>query len=184
MKIIKDIEKWPLALSIILGIAIMAVVLLRESNPEQIPAVLLSSVALGFSYYAYRFSKERFRLDLLARRWEIYEQVLKFCSVVITHGGLPKHSEDESTNRSVVSALEAAHESFRGIGLHKAKSLYGPEVHEKFEQLNQMYAWFIASPRTEDWVKTEQQYLLDILKIIEDLPILFKPYIYFGDYKD
>lgn len=46
----------------------------------------------------------------------------------MTHGGLPKHGEDESINKSVVSGLEAAHESFGGIGLHKAKSLFGLTV--------------------------------------------------------
>lgn len=155
-----------------------------RGKPEQIPTTLLSSVAVAFSYYAYRFSKEKFRLDLLDRRWEIYEQVLKFCSVVVTHGGLPKHGDDDSINKSVVSGLEAAHESFRGIGLHKTKSLFGPEVHEKFDQLNKMYAWFVAQPRNEGWVETEYQHLGDILKTIEELPTIFKPYVYFGDYKD
>lgn len=158
--------------------------LLYKDKSEQIPTILLSSIAVVFSAYAYKFSKEKFRLDLLDRRWEIYEQVLKFCSVVVTHGGLPKRSEDEGINKSVISGLEAAHESFRGIGIHKTKSLFGPEVHEKFEQLNKMYAWFVARPRTADWVEKEHQYLGDILKTIEELPIIFKPYIYFGDYKD
>lgn len=145
---------------------------------------MLSSVAVAFSYYAYRFSKERFRLDLLDRRWEIYQQVLKFCSVVATHGGLPKRSEDASINKSVISGLEAAHESFRGIGFHKTKSLFGPEIHQKFEELNKMYAWFVARPRPDGWVDTEYQHLGEVLKTIEELPTIFKPYVYFGDYKD
>lgn len=179
----KTKNRLPVALILIFNL-LAIFFLLCEDRSDQIPTTLLSSVAVAFSYYAYRFSKEKFRLDLLDRRWEIYEQVLKFCSVVVTHGGLPKHGENESINKSVVSGLEAAHESFRGIGLHKTKSLFGPEVHEKFEQLNRMYAWFVARPRTEGWVETEHQHLNDILKTIEDLPTIFKPYIYFGDYKD
>lgn len=180
-KIIKD---WYPIIFILIFDFLAILILVYISKFEQIPTTLLSSIAVAFSAYAYKFSKEKFRLDLLDRRWEIYEQVLKFCSVAVTHGGLPKRSEDESINQSVISGLEAAHESFRGIGIHKTKSLFGPEVHEKFEQLNKMYAWFVTRPRTEDWVEREHQYLGDILKIIEELPVIFRPYIYFGDYKD
>lgn len=59
----KVTKNWPPVAYIILGIDILAIILLRENNPAQIPAILLSSVALGFSYYAFRFSKEKFRLD-------------------------------------------------------------------------------------------------------------------------
>jgi hypothetical protein len=177
-------KKWPPVLFLILVFDILAIVLLHENNSSQIPAILISSVALGFSYYAYRFSKEKFRLDLLDRRWEIYEQALTFCSVVVTHAGLPKHGKDERINKSIVLGLEAAHDSFRGIGLHKTTSLFGSEVHEKFNQLNKMYAWLVAQPRNEGWVEEEYQNLSYILKTIEELPTLFKPYVYFGDYKD
>jgi hypothetical protein len=169
---------------VILFVAILATVLLRESHPEQIPTVFISLIAVWFSYCAYKFSKEKFRLDLMDKRWEIYEQVLKFCSVVIKHGGLPEYSADEDTNKSVVSALKAAHESFRGVGLHKAKALFGPEIHEKFKKLDEMYSWFIAKPRDEGWAQKESQHLEETWNLLNELPELFKPYMYFGDYKN
>ncbi len=172
------------AIGIVLGLDVVLVsLLIYLKHPEQIPATIISSIALGFSFYAYIFSRERFRLDLLNKRWEIYEQVLKFCSVVVTHGGLPKHSDNESINKSVITGLEAAHESFRGIGIHKAKSLFGPEIHKKLEELNAHYAWFVASPKGEGWAQKEHDHLLSILNTIEELPKIFRPYVYFGDYK-
>lgn len=178
-----DKLKWPPIVYLIMAFNALSIFILVEKNSDQIPTLLISSIALGFSYYAYLFSKEKFRLDLLARRWEIYEQVLKFCSVVAIHGGLPKHGTDEAINQSVVSGLQAAHESFRGIGIHKTKSLFGPEIHEKFEKLNQMYAWFVARPRSGNWAEKEHKHLSEIFNTIEELPKLFKPYVYFGDYR-
>jgi hypothetical protein len=173
-----------MAITVVLTLdAVLVSLLICLNHPEQIPATIISSIALGFSFYAYIFSRERFRLELLNKRWEIYEQVLKFCSVVAIHGGLPKHSDDESINKSVISGLEAAHESFRGIGIHKAKSLFGPEIHKKLEELNAHYAWFVARPRGDGWAEKENNHLLAILNTIEELPNIFRPYVYFGDYK-
>jgi hypothetical protein len=49
---------------------------------EAVFTTLFSAITAWFSYLAYRFSEERFRLDLLDRRWVIYEGVLEFCSRV------------------------------------------------------------------------------------------------------
>src|SRR5687768_921176 len=45
-------------------------------------ALLLSLFAVGVSFYAYQHTKEEFRLRLFDKRFEIYSNVLHFCSFV------------------------------------------------------------------------------------------------------
>lgn len=148
-----------------------------------IPTFVLAAIALFFSYLAYQFSKERFRLELLEKRWEIYEEILKYSSTVMRHAGLPKHSKNEPRNDEIIKALLSAEKSFRGLGLHKSKALFGSEVIETFEKLNKAYSYFVAQPKGNDWIEREDNYLRETWELIEHLPDIFKPYIYFGDYK-
>ena len=159
---------------------------MEEINMKDISTIFISCVALFFSYCAYRFSRERFRLELLDKRWEVYEQVLKFCSVVMTHGGLPGHGNEDKNewrNESVLSGLKAAHESFRGIGYHKARSLFGEDIHDEFDRLNKTFAWLVSKPRPNDWVEIEHKHIKYVIETATNLPKLFKPYVYFGDFK-
>ena len=59
-----------------LGVALSFLLLKGLNKLELFPATLFSVVAICFSYHAYRFSKEKFRLDLFERRFEIYEKIL------------------------------------------------------------------------------------------------------------
>lgn len=151
---------------------------------QYVPSTLLSTLAALFGYYAFQFSHEKFRLDLLDKRWQVYEQVLKFCSAVMKEGGIPKHSKNEAMNATALEALQAAHESFRGIGYHKYKSLFGPEVYEEFEKLNKAFTWFVTRHKEGDWVQTEYDHLEYVTELLAQLPDKFKPYVYFGDYKN
>jgi len=178
-------KTWFLYGAFVLFVTFSATILWREDDLQNFPTLIISCLALGFSFHAYKFSKEKFRLDLLDRRWEIYLEVLKFCSGVMTHGGLPRHDKnDEERNESVVNALKAANASFRGMGYHKARSLFGPEIHEEFEKLNEAYAWLVSQPKGEGWSEKEDAHLLYVCTIIEKLPDLFRPYVYFGEYKN
>jgi hypothetical protein len=162
--------------------------LLYRDKLEQIPSVVFGAVAIFFSYHAYLFSRERFRLDLFEKRWEVYQRTLEFCSQVIKYGGLPRHSDNEKRNEDIIKALSSAHESFRGIGHHKTRSLFGSEIYNHFEKLNNSYSWLLSFGLKEGGdkaalAKEEGEHLKFIWQTIEQLPNLFKPYLYFGDYK-
>jgi len=154
---------------------------------EIFPATLFSVVAIGFSYHAYRFSKEKFRLDLFEKRFEIYEKTLEFCSTVAKYSTIPRLNDNN--REEVIQTLQAAHSSFRGIGWHKTRALFGGEIHEVFQKLNKSYIFFIVfsdSSNIEDyqkWADDMHQHLTFICDIADKLPDLFSPYIYFGDYK-
>lgn len=144
---------------------------------------------MWFSFFSYKFSKEKFRLDLLDRRWEVYQETLKFCSMVMKFGDIPTHSDDEDRNKEAISGLISAHEAFRGMGYHKSKALFGDDISDCFDKLNEAYAWFVTyndipySEYSAEDFERKRQHISLIVDISTDLPDLFKPYVYFGDYK-
>ncbi|MBL1147369.1 MAG: hypothetical protein HND56_02885 [Pseudomonadota bacterium] len=147
--------------------------------------IVFGIVAVVFSFLAYRHTKERFRLDLLDKRWEVYEKVLEFCSRVTQYGGLPKHcDDDEERNKSILAALMASESSFRGIGYHKARSLFGTDIHGKLDKLDKAYSFFITyQDNSHDKHDQQRAHLSFVWETVNDLPEIFKPYIYFGDFK-
>ncbi len=151
-------------------------------------STIFSTITLCFSYGAYQFAKEKFRLDLLDKRWEVYVHVLDFCSVVSSQGTLTGREDNIEV---ITTALQAAEQSFRGIGLHKTRALFGEDIQVLFEQLNEGYAYlssFSESPsdpteRTE-WAKRKNQHVRFTHNTAGKLPEHFKSYVYFGDYKN
>ncbi len=135
-----------------------------------------SILAAFFAYLTYLYSLEKMRLELLEKRWEVYKGVLHFISMVTKFGRIPRASElkDEDLKNEIIKALQAAHESFRGIGDHKVRSLFGPDIYPFFEQLNQVYA-DLSTPNGDTATN-----LIFIFKSLTELPNIFENYIYFG----
>ena len=166
--------------------------LIYVDKTENIPSVFFSGLAAFFAFHAYLFTKEKFRLDLLEKRWAVYEQTLKFCSTVMTYGGLPAYSEkpdNESRNKAVVEAMVAAHDSFRGIGYHKARSMFGPDIQDHFSKLNESYSWIvshqnISASKAAEVAEEDTKHIQFIWETVNSLPDLFKPYVYFGNYRN
>lgn len=149
--------------------------------------LFFSACALGVSILAYRHSKNRMRLELFDKRWEIYEPVWIFGSRVMRHGSLTINDNNEEDVRL---ALDAAVNSFRGIGWHKTRMLFGKDIHELFESVNNKYAYLVAfneapsdPTRREEWVEKRFNALNDISELMVKLPEHFNKYMYFGDCK-
>jgi hypothetical protein len=137
------------------------------------------------AYWATYFNSERLRLELFDKRFEIYERVVEFSSIVLKHGSLrsTKASEDD-----VERAIRAAHESFRGIGFHKARALFGPDIANLFKEVNDSFAYIMTfqdvPPSQPSYVPDRyREHVLKIVSIAEGLPDHFRPYLYFGDYR-
>ena len=149
---------------------------------------IFGGITACFAYLAYCFSWQRFRLDLLDKRWEVYENILMFCSCVLAYGGLPKDvehdtGEDVRKTENIRKALSSASESFRGPGLHKAKSLFGEDVYDTLDKLSAAFAWFVSDPTSAGWEERKHEQLRILQDLSNRLPEIFKPYIYFGDYR-
>ena len=50
---------------------------------ENLPIFFVSVVALGFTHLSYYNSREKFRLDLFDKRYEIYRNSVEFCKYII-----------------------------------------------------------------------------------------------------
>jgi hypothetical protein len=160
---------------------IMTCLLIYADKLEQIPTLWIALLAMLFSYSAYLFSKDRFRLDLLDRRFELYEKTLEFCSIVFSHGSL---KPTDQNNEQIERAIKAAHESFRGIGCHKARALFGDDIYELFQSLNKSFSHIMTYQHIEN--RDQMAYwghVTHIADMTSKLPDHFKPYVYFGDYK-
>lgn|GEM_PF-4422378 len=152
------------------------------------PSTLFTLLASLFSYAALLYSRDKFVLDLLDKKFEIYAKALEFCSIVIEYGGLKHHSD--ANNENYVKALKAADLSFRSIGWHKTKALFDDDIHELFAKINKSYAYLISfdeAPHDEAERKEWDQRWCDenkfIWETVNKLPEAFKPYVYFGDYR-
>jgi hypothetical protein len=157
----------------------------KSTKYEYVPATIFAGFTAFFSYFTYRFSKEKFRLDLFERRFEIYEKILEFCSIIATYGNAPigEHNKEE-----IIRFRKAADASFRSIGFHKTRALFGKDIYDLCQKLNQSYAFFLTfsdssflGPQAyaNEWLKN----MTFITNTIDNLPLIFEAYISFGDYK-
>jgi hypothetical protein len=172
---------WYFAPIVFFGLA-SSVWLIFFKKEDLVPQLWLSIVAAVFAFFALIYSKEKFRLDLLDRRFEIYQKALEFCTVIFEQGSL---DPNERNREAIIHALQAAHESFRGIGHHKTKALFGEDVSVLFDKINKSFSYISTHGRIVD--RDPQTYWKHVNFIAElpgQLPELFKPYIYFGDYKN
>jgi len=176
-------------LYLILGLVVVisTKIIIVDQKSELLPTLWISAIAAGLSFNSYVYAKEKFRLDLLDKRWEIYEETLEFCSAVMRHGTLRVTEENEE---KIFAAIKAAENSFRGIGYHKTKSLFGEDINQRFEELNKSYSWlssFTDYPINPDehqkWVEDKHNHIMFVYKTGQELPEIFKPYVYFGDYR-
>lgn len=170
-----------------LALLFLVLLLFGTDKLELLPATFFSATTAAFSFLAYKFSKEKFRLDLFEKRWAVYESTLEFCSRVTQQGSLRRTNDNEET---IVAAVQAANNSFRGLGWHKTRALFGDDIYELFKKLNKSYAWLTAfSERPEDpiqnaaWPLQMLEHSTFVWETVEKLPDVFKPYVYFGDYK-
>jgi hypothetical protein len=182
---ISTIYRYGFHILMTLGVAGSFLLLKGLNKLDLFPATLFSVVAICFSYHAYRFSKEKFRLDLFEKRFEIYQNILEFCSIIATYGNLPigDHNKEER-----IRFQQAADASFRSTGFHKTRSLFGEDIYEICLKLNKSYAFFLTySDRSirnpEAYTKEWLENMTFMQNTIDRLPIIFEAYISFGEYK-
>ena len=171
----------------VLMLGLVAIILFFSASLNMFPTYAGFFTTAVFAFLAYRFTKEKFRLELFEKRWTIYEKVLEFCSRVVQVGGIRNTPNDSDAFRATLTAAEG---SFRSIGFHKSKALFGEDISELFEKLNDSYSWLTAfSERPVDpdqsanWPRQMHDHTMFIWNTVNLLPEKFRPYIYFGDYR-
>lgn len=165
--------------------AVSTALLFYLGKPELVPQLWTSIIVAILSYWACTFTAEKLRLDLFERRFDIYKNTLEYCSTVFAYASLERREENRE---HIDRAIEAAHESFRGIGYHKTKALFGDDIVALFNRLNTSYAYISTfgseRARGQNFDSAEYwRHVNETIKISEELPALFKNYMYFGDHK-
>ena len=157
---------------------LFALMLWEIGKPELVPASFGAIATAMFALLAFRFSKEKFRLDLSQQRWAIYENLVTFLSLAVQTGLKSKQATD------------AAEGSFRGIGLHRSRALFGPDIGELLNKLNESYGWLLShetapngDSQRNEWADKTTKHEDFVWKTVNELPNHFRPYLYFGDYK-
>lgn len=175
-------------LLLVIVLLCLSYLLVDVKKYDQLPATFFSAITVLFSYWAYKFSQDKFRLDLFDKRWEVYEHTLEFCSYVTQYASLNMKEENKEP---LIAAINAAHNSFRGIGWHKTQALFGEEIHTLFKKLNESYGWLstyserpLDPQESAEWPQKRHDNSMVIWNTIQTLPDVFKPYIYFGDHKN
>ena len=152
-------------------------------------STLASSVSLPlitaiFAFLAYKYNKEKFRLELFEKRWEVCQNIAKFCSIAAIYGNLFHEPENEDKKKDLKEAYDAMGKSFKGEGYHLRSLLFSKDVEDTFKKLNEAYAFLSSYYLNSQQPFTGVEHLTNLSKIYEDLPELFKPYLYFGDYRN
>ena len=190
-KIIDKISLFYLIVILLSCVVIFFITLLILVNKsENIPIVILTGLTGLFSALAYFFSRQRFRLDLLDKRWSVYQAALKFCSIVSTYGGIPSPQKFPKDHKNL---MEAVYTSFRGTGYHKTMSLFGEDIQGYFTRLNKVFGYLVTNreysndkddEKAERKAKEISENLNFVLQTVVKLPEIFRPYVYFGNYKN
>jgi hypothetical protein len=124
---------------------------------------------------AFYHAREKFRLDLFEKRWEIYVGTQKVLSSL-------KSELNQKTEQEVIEKIwENAEQAFRHIGWHKANLLFDKDITSLLEEINKIF-----SEMTTLYKVPDQRYFdnhTKILRIVEDLPKTFSSTMYFGNYK-
>ena len=158
-------------------------IIIVDGKSELLPTLWISVIAAGLSFNSYVYAKEKFRLDLLDKRWVIYEKTLEFCSVVIRHATLVPNERNQD---SIFQGMQAAEACFRGIGYHKTLALFDADINDVFKKLNESYAWLSSGHTFQsdpNFAANKNRHVMFVWDTANKLPDLFKPYVYFGDYK-
>lgn len=137
------------------------VILLRVDKAEQIPTMTFSAIAAGFAYQAYKYTKEKFRLDLFEKRMSLYEDLYKEVGQISV-----------GSQRMPVAT--------GGINHNKFYFLFGKEIENLIVEINGTLMELNFSTYGDVMLTGNEQRMMSYCI---RLPEVFASYLYFGDYK-
>jgi len=147
--------------------------------------IVISILTLFISWLVYQHSRNTFSLQLLESRYKVYKEILNFCS------NFSKYLEFNKENYEAIRS--AAIKSFKGEGYYFTASLFGEDIQSTLEKLNEIYTFFHTDMEIQTFGENNSfkqenilkwhEYTRFIVNLYENLPEIFKPYIYFGDYR-
>ena len=152
--------------------ALLLMIAFWQQNLELISVGIFGAFTAHFAYMAFYHTGENFRLELFEKRLMVYNGILNFAQLV----------EGVRADGQLLSldAKREAEKIFLSKGYHEVQFLFGEDISSLQKQLRDIFNDLNTRDHTDF---RREQALSDLGKITETLPEIFKPYIYFGNYK-
>lgn len=151
---------------------------------ELIVTIIFGAVAAWFSWLAYCHSKEKFRLELLDKRWPIYEQLTNVHNKLKIAGLY--HDAQPSDRTDIAALLRAAYNELERINLCQLEALFGEDVRYTLDNiLNRMekICVYTGEKDVDTCISDQKDEIKSLLEQLESLPSVFKLYMDFSSYK-
>lgn len=141
---------------------------------------IIAIIALVFSFLAYMHNKEQLRLSLFEKRLEVYINLLNFFKFINSKGDL---YSQRMTREEDEKLLGFSQQSFLWSGFHKSTFLFGEDVTALFKEIEELYIFLLITDPSGDNAQDYYNKFHQLRNLDKKLPIIFRPYLYFGDKK-
>ena len=152
--------------------------------------IIFGMITAGFSYLAYFYTKEKFRHDLLNKRWPIFKTIIEVSNIASKLTDIPLNKDDrqvtENTYKEWVDKLKPAQDKLKKINHQEVISLFGKDILEHINVVYGSLSACITTPynyTTTTSVQSRNENITRLRKNSEHLIELFSPYMDFSQYK-
>lgn len=146
------------------------------SESSERVAILFTGITACFSYEGYRYNKEKFRLELFEKRWEIYKVLTEISRLCDGNQIWTDGSETDKT------AYVDCGKKFLDIKVQNYLVLFGADVGKALSRVDYIYKK--VSSGNIDFAKEDVGKLnKELADFFINCPDIFSPYLYFGNYK-
>lgn len=179
---VKRYSRYFFPMAIVLSLIVFSWVLIAHEKWEYLGGLFFTAATASCAYQALIYTREKFRLELFEKRIALFEPVQIFCDAV--HKGDVEIRKSGTDLEVVLTSLESgdlsAMKLYEKIDEFKLAALFDSEVS------GMGHAIYDAIFNLEYIVK-DPAHQKDLIKYFKESawkwPLLFMPYIYFGDYK-
>ena len=179
-----DLEKH--LVKTIIGIfAVSFVISIIGGTSTLVSSVSLPLITAIFAFLAYKYNKEKFRLELFDKRWEVYENISILCLTIQKYKRIrPMHGSTKTTYNDLRKAYDSIKKLSNEEGYHLRSLLFSNDIEDAFTKIDMAYKFLWNHYENNTDEGGEWDHYKNIVDIEKNLPELFKPYLYFGDYRN
>ena len=139
-----------------------------------------------FSLFAYKYTREKLRLDLFDKRLEAISSISAFISTAVNHINVSLGVRGTSFKTNDFYNTSAS--AFGGVNLHKLFLLFGHDLHDVFHFLWSVRGSLVLEGLIDGNCRAEnrdkwERHRTKLYEIHNNLYKTFASYVYFGDYK-
>ena len=163
-----QVNKNPVVTLLLLILVVGIPIAFYTNKSEILPVFFVSLISAGVVYGTAQDSKNKLRLELFEKRYEIYEELMKILLYV------------QFNHKNDVEMKEVMVRDFcYNLKYHKISLMFGAEIEEQLRNLFSELRNIISRQKEGEGAEV----CLCMEDMINKTITLFKPYLYFGDIK-